>query len=318
MSLQLSQSIPFGHSAIFYSPFIVVFGGYVESASSTQLIYTNELRIMDTSTQLWYHVNINKETSENSDMPSARNFHSCILQNSQMVIYGGKSNGLHSDVWSLDLSTLRLSDDDGGTGKKRCELSGGWIRLETSWHHTTDEKSVSLNRYGHSAVVWGDQMIVFGGYDNVSGASNDLFVLDLKSLQWRVVKFVKSPPPAARYFHSMVLDGNGNAVVFGGKGPSSVINDCFRIKLQTLNENSVEWELISKTKPLEVSRFGHSSFVEGSKVFVLGGCNGEVDCLDLWSCDCLKKNQNGRRKQITFFPILYNPLEKEQVILLYI
>jgi leucine-zipper-like transcriptional regulator 1 len=69
-------------------------------------------------------------------------------------------------------------------------------------------------RYGHSSVILGDSMFVFGGYDTDSFSCNDLCELDLRieyfyssieTLKWKTIE-VKDKPPIRFHHKSLMID----------------------------------------------------------------------------------------------------------------
>lgn len=72
-------------------------------------------------------------------------------------------------------------------------------------------------RSGHSAVLHGSNMYVFGGKDDDSNKLNDLWVFNYNDQIWEELKpdFGLSPPPLPRSGHSACLYGD-IMCVFGG------------------------------------------------------------------------------------------------------
>jgi hypothetical protein len=70
-------------------------------------------------------------------------------------------------------------------------------------------------RYGHTSVIFGDSMFVFGGYDVDSSSCNDLCELDLsnktktfnkkETLNWKTLG-VKEKPPLRYHHKSLMVD----------------------------------------------------------------------------------------------------------------
>jgi len=179
-----------------------------------------------------------------------------------MIVFGGKSNGYHNDVWSLDLSGLSL---------EKLISSHSWQLLQIS-------NSIS-GRYGHTSFVISDEMFVFGGY-GTNGPSNELFSLDLNKMEWKEEKWI-GEKPLARYFHTAVCDCDTNVWIFGGKGHQVRMNELLRIKIGSATLREIECQVVSKGK----GRFGHSSCLEGSTLYIVGGCDEDNDHLDVLSCD---------------------------------
>jgi hypothetical protein len=59
---------------------------------------------------------------------------------------------------------------------------------------------------GHSAEIFGDEMIIFGGED-ASGNTNHVYKLDLSKLEWSKVQRKETglAPPTERSYHSSCL-----------------------------------------------------------------------------------------------------------------
>ena len=122
----------------------------------------------------------------NIDYPSA-NFQSSVIIPSlqSALIFGGKSNGYSNKIFSYPLQ------------------GGAWQKLETTG-------TVPSPRYGHSAVYspTTDAMWVFGGYDNLSGACNDLYKFNVKSNEWTKIQVENKPSP--RFAHSSFIIKQGS------------------------------------------------------------------------------------------------------------
>ena len=84
-----------------------------------------------------------------------------------------------------------------------------------------------IGRHGHSAVVSGGKMYVFGGYGS-GDFLNDLWVYDPTAAapdEWAQLNPPSPPPP--RDYHTAVVDGSGNIYVFGGYSKDEALNDVY-------------------------------------------------------------------------------------------
>ncbi|KAG2386792.1 hypothetical protein C9374_001827 [Naegleria lovaniensis] len=276
-----------GHSALFYNQHIYFFGGLQKTVSSIRpLEFVDDLVQVHSLTHEITNLTSSRHPNEG---PCARNFHTTVLNTSsnEMILFGGKSNGFLNDVWSFNFAT------------------GSWRRLDC------ENSQLITPRYGHSSVIYGDSMFVFGGYDNNAFTSKELFELNLKTFEWKSVGLKLSNAKegveqevSGRFYHASALDEeNGDWYLIGGKSSNGLTKDFIKIKLSTLstvpvtssdNDNkdskSVEFEFIESSDE-NVLRYGHSCILEKignqKKIYMMGGCNQQVDFFD---CYCLELN----------------------------
>lgn len=135
----------------------------------------------------------------------------------QMIVFGGLDDSLNvlSDVWSFDLSNLAIP--------------------ATPWTSEVTGGIPDPSRYAHTAIydTANHRMIVFGGNDAGYAATNDLYILDLTTMDWSQPAFTGTPP-VARAFHSAVYDpGNQRMVVYGGYDGISELSDVHFLSLPT-------------------------------------------------------------------------------------
>ena len=97
----------------------------------------------------------------------------------------------------------------------------------------------SFLSFGHSALLLGDKIVVFGGW-NGKVAFNDLWVYDTGTSNWIKAR-VGGTIPAARHGHTMELLDDGRLVLFGGytlgeDGAPVYVND-----VRELDTDSMSW-----------------------------------------------------------------------------
>jgi hypothetical protein len=63
-----------------------------------------------------------------------------------------------------------------------------WVHKNDAWTQVETNGDVPSPRNSHSAVVWRDSIIVFGGWDG-SRNCNDLYFFDIPTSSWRHVVF---------------------------------------------------------------------------------------------------------------------------------
>ncbi|KAK9692159.1 hypothetical protein RND81_09G244700 [Saponaria officinalis] len=154
-------------------------------------------------------------------------------------------------------------------------------------------------RDSHSATVWGNKIIVFGG-TNGSKKVNDIHILDLGTKQW-IQPMCRGTPPSPRESHTATLFGDEKLVVFGGsgEGAGNYLND-----LHVLDLRNMSWVSCKVNGRIPPPRDSHTSTAFGGKIFVYGGdCGdrylGDVDVLDVetmtWSMLEVNSASPGRR-----------------------
>eukprot|EP00944_MAST-04C_sp_MAST-4C-sp1_P015089 g15089.t1 len=145
------------------------------------------------------------------------------------------------------------------------------------WEELTTSETKPSARYGHSVVVYGRKMVVFGG-DGPS-RNNDVWTLDRISFEWNLTTTLGTKP-TGRYGHSSNVH-NGKMVVFGGND-GSANNDVW-----TLDLSSYMWKLITTSGTKPNGRYQHSSVVYGGKLVIYGGRPGSFQTYDngVWTLD---------------------------------
>ncbi len=88
-------------------------------------------------------------------------------------------------------------------------------------------------RYGHTTSLFENQKKVysFGGFEDSSELSNDLYTFDLTTKEWEKIKFDKVEQlPAPRYHHqSTILQQY--LIIHGGKSKTEVFSDTWILNI---------------------------------------------------------------------------------------
>jgi len=189
--------------------------------------------------------------------PSGKDSQSAVVNliNNTMVLFGGKdSSSLYNNI------SLYLLETD-------------------TWAMARPAGPVPAARYGHSAVVSAQNlMIVFGGR-NQSMFFNDIAVYDLVENRW-LQRAISGQPPKARIGHTAVVDSTTNQmVVYGGVDSSGVfLNDVRFFDLGTFS-----W-LTKSSNGTTAPRAFHSAIVSPLNVMIVFGGSTSVSTLGDTAC----------------------------------
>ncbi|KYQ92341.1 Kelch repeat-containing protein [Tieghemostelium lacteum] len=137
-------------------------------------------------------------------------------------------------------------------------------------------------RYFHSCNIIGTKGYLFGGYDGQS-LLNDLYILDLETLEWSKPTVQGDHIPSPRCGHSSITIGN-KLYVFGGTiqmdPQQSVVSSQLHCdnELYQLDTDTLQWTLIRPHGILPSPRSGHICLAIQSRLVVIGGSEGILNC----------------------------------------
>ena len=132
-----------------------------------------------------------------------------------------------------------------------------------SWTATSTTNAPDA-RYLHTAVWTGTQMIVWGGFSNISGTLNTGGRYDPATDSWTATSTTNAPE--ARDFHTAVWTGT-QMIVWGGQSSFNgvPINTGGRY-----NPSTDSWTATSTTNAPD-ARFSHTAVWTGTQMIVWGG-----------------------------------------------
>ncbi|CCI47192.1 unnamed protein product [Albugo candida] len=206
-----------GASGVVYRDRMYLFGGYEGRNGS----YYNDLFCYDFETKNWNELKL----SETNVCPQERTDHSMVVYGGNLYIFGGCDKSTRfDDLWRYDLAQKRweqvsMSGDIpvpcfGHTAivhenSHRLVVFGGWdghntldnlyeFNFKTQlWKMLEAVGSIPPHRYRHSAVVFDDNMFVFGGVDKSQVRYNDLQRYNLAFIRKNYRSMEKSAPFSA-------------------------------------------------------------------------------------------------------------------------
>jgi N-acetylneuraminic acid mutarotase len=161
------------------------------------------------------------------------------------------------------------------------------VSVEHASTATHDPPPVPKGRFGHTCVVMGDQMIMFGGRDR--NYHNDVWSYNFATKTWKVEQPAHGVHPPARAGHTAVAVGN-EMIIFGGAVDRfHCTDDTWVLKMERGPDNRVTatWSKLLSTSPTIPSpRKGHTSLlVDPSTIVVFGGGTEEKVEHDCWRLD---------------------------------
>jgi Galactose oxidase, central domain len=140
-------------------------------------------------------------TNQAPALPPARWYHvMASLGGDQVLLFGGATSGGRSD-------DTRVYDLSANTWTNMALVSS---RSAAEW----TAASPSARALHAMASLGGDQVLLFGGWDDPGGYDGDTWVYDLSANTW--TNMAPAAAPSARFRHAMVYLGGDQVLLFGG------------------------------------------------------------------------------------------------------
>jgi len=192
--------------------------------------------------------------------------HATVPWNGNVVCIGGHTKS--KDEMELPVRILDTQSDT-------------WSTLSTTCAASVHPRP----RGGHSATAIGNKVYVFGGEDARRKALNELWVLDLSTLEWTQPETTTSGGSSAsaltaRSQHTSCSFRNRYIIIFGGGSVANCYND-----LAVLDTQTMEWSFPTAEGPVPPPRAGHAAAVLGTTLYTVGGGNNARGCADMYALD---------------------------------
>jgi hypothetical protein len=178
----------------------------------------------------------------------ARGGQSVTLVGSTLVMFGGEDSKrrLMNDLNILDLETLT------------------WKAVDTSGTRPSP-------RSDHVAAAHGDRYLFLFGGGSHSSCYNDLYVLDLDSMEWSQAQ-TGGTVPSPRAGHAGATIGNSLYIIGGGDNKSGISDTL------VLNMDTLVWSVVATVKGrAAVASEGLSVVVVEDSLLAFGGYNGHFN-----------------------------------------
>jgi len=117
-------------------------------------------------------------------------------------------------------------------------------------------------RQGHCAISYGEEMIIFGGSNEI-GVYDDMYIFDMKYYYWKRIE-AKGVNPGPRSYHGCVLDQNQRLITFGGYTGLDYTNSVYSYQLLT---NTWRTHILSGEAPNPRSSFSMTFINNQSWIF---------------------------------------------------
>ncbi|XP_073340569.1 uncharacterized protein [Pagrus major] len=211
-----------GHSATYDtdSKCVFVYGGLREGHRYS------ELYILNTLTWKW------KLVTAKGNVPNLA-YHSAAFYKKELFVFGGVQPS-HS------------------SGDKPCSNALYIFNPEFElWYQPIVEGDRPLPRFGHSATLMSQKLIIFGGRKTATYL-NDLHVLDLGFMEYTAVK-CGNMPPLPRGFHAALPVSVNRILVSGGCSAIGALQD-----VHIFNTDTNMWSSVASPLLCNKPRAGHS------------------------------------------------------------
>lgn len=233
------EHVPFmryGHTVVAFQGRIYLFGG------RNDLAPCNDLFCFDVSTWRWSRPKVT------GPLPERRDGHTACVIHGFMYVFGGFEEAydrMDNSVYTLNLRTME-------------------------WKHQSCEGPTPYARDFHTATVFGDRMVIFGGRTMTSTSeyyNNKLCYLDTANHVWREINTQSCEAPSGRRSHT-ALNIHGDLYIFGGFHATNNdhMNDMWKFDFR-----SSIWTKVYQCGLVPKVRRRHAMCLVDDKVYVFGG-----------------------------------------------
>ncbi|XP_073969434.1 uncharacterized protein isoform X3 [Rhodnius prolixus] len=236
--------------------------------------------------------------------PSARSKHSVTLCGGYLYLLAGRNGNIPlKDLWrySLNEGVWELLEPDGDrppslqehsavaykesiyvfggeVGFSACNEAPLWVYnvKNNNWRKVRGSRGAMLpkGRRGHSALVHRSTMVIYGGYRDLRGSCNELWVFHFETESWHLLSGSPTCPPA-RHKHSMVIH-DGSIWIYGGMTDLQERSDLWRF--DTVRKL---WQQV-KSKVSPGALHSHAVCKLPSSMLVFGGERSGQPNNELW------------------------------------
>jgi len=262
------------HAAVAVGERIFSFGGYCTGDN-----YRDEkpidVFVLNTNTYRWSEIPKPTDPALLAAWPYQRYGHTVVSRGSTCYLFGGRNDeAACNQLYTFCTKTFR-------------------------WRRPRVAGEVPGERDGHSAAIIGEQMYVFGGYEEtMERFGQDVYRLDLGNFTWQLMA-CQGEPPVHRDFHTATASGS-LMVIFGGRSdfstggqwapqPPHFGPDYYSNRVSYYDTATSTWYSPNIVGPQPEGRRSHSAVsLQSGRLIIFGGYNGATKEHkdDLWQLDC--------------------------------
>ncbi|XP_070571070.1 kelch domain-containing protein 2-like isoform X3 [Ptychodera flava] len=258
---ETSGSIPpgtSGCSSTVIGESLYVFGGFEKNENS------NKLYCLNLHTKVWCLL------ENKGDAPSPRDKSVCWAYKNTIYVFGGfgpepKITPCYGQ-WVWDSTSSWTPEQGRGWNNHLFSYN---IESE-KWNEVKTTGDCPSARAAHAGALLGNKVFIFGGRHNQCRL-NDLYCLNLDTLQWSGPILCHSDTPAGRSWHTLNKVSRKHIILYGGFDTECVpLGDCW-----VLDTDRMVWtQLPVPSKP----RLWHSASTTcaGGEIITFGGCSNNI------------------------------------------
>ncbi|XP_064514896.1 uncharacterized protein LOC135416102 isoform X3 [Pseudopipra pipra] len=255
---------------------VLIGGEGVDQQSCKDVLWKLEI-----DSDLWLPVGFQQQNT----MPSCLHGHTATYDpdTKRIYIFGGiREDKDHSSIYILDTVTWKwllvaakgrtpmltyhsatIYQKElfvfGGTFPKKASLAVGpcsnvlyiFNPEHEIWYQPISEGEKPLPRFGHSATLLKNKLLIFGGR-RTSLYLSDMHILDLGFMEYTPVPLLAGQP-SARCFHAALAVSDQKVLISGGCNAMGALHDAFVFHLDTLS-----WSTVIHHDLCSVPRAGHT------------------------------------------------------------
>jgi N-acetylneuraminic acid mutarotase len=175
-------------------------------------------------------------------LPSGRAYHAMACANGRAYMFGGQdaTSSTLGDFHALDAATM-------------------------AWVPAGPHGSAPTARKGHTLTHSGERLYLFGGTSSSGEKLNDVYSLNLNTLQWRALQTSGDRPTAREGHTAVVLDES--LFVFAGVDRYHQRNDVHALSLASLRWSQPK----TAGKNAPDARWGHLGALANEHLYIYGG-----------------------------------------------
>lgn len=223
-----------------------------ECKNSVSVLYKNTIYFLalDTSPIKVYESVIQNTLSKfdlikTKSPPNARSGVTCTVYQDELYMIGGINKG---GIWTLNFLT---------------------------WEWKSLKEFEFISRTGHSAVLYKDSIIIYGGYPESYEYNDTLYQFSISQRQYSWMYSTSKRKPRPRVFAAASVYAD-DLYIFGGESALGVLNDCW-----VFHFPNKEWKEISIQPETPCPRLSATLVCHNDSMYLFGGRDFQWYCDDL-------------------------------------